>query len=75
VYYGYGWGVERTGRTLLLRHFGDEWMGHNSAMRLADRGLTIIVLSNAGHAGGAGAPTWSARVSRGLQRLVEEAAR
>ena len=70
VYYGYGWGVEQErGRTILLRHFGDEWFGHNSAMWLTAGGDTIVVLSNAGHQGG-GARTWSSVVCRGVARLL-----
>lgn len=73
VSYGYGWGVETVGgRAVLRRHFGTEWLGHNSAMRILDDGaVVVIVLSNAGQHG---TSTWSSEVSREAARMAAAAA-
>ena len=65
VYYGYGVRVYVVdGRAVEVMHSGSGDDGHSGIVRsLRDRGLTIVVLSNAGQHGGT---TWSSYVARRL---------
>jgi CubicO group peptidase (beta-lactamase class C family) len=70
VYYSFGARVYMQGkRRREVWHSGfDVRVGHSSAMRLLDSGLTIIVLSNAG-LDDSGHP-WASAVARNVERYV-----
>ena len=72
VYYGYGMRVYMEGqRRREVWHSGyDVRVGHSSAVRVLDSGLTIVVLSNAG-LDASGQP-WAAVVARGIDKLISE---
>jgi CubicO group peptidase (beta-lactamase class C family) len=72
VYYSYGARVYMQGdRRREVWHSGyDVRVGHSSAVRLLDNGLSIVVLSNAG-LDATGQP-WAAAVARGVEGCLSE---